>query len=245
MTIILLTSEHLADIEQQMQAWKIDYCDITTCAEAVHQWPEQRSYSCDLGRIPQPVVIIGEGVRVRNPSANAYLTPDSAPLRGYDWLPPEGWPAVGERVKCERCKGLGRWIKPGYRDGSQDKVCSACNGEGSTLPRVELTVTCQFCARQRAEPIHTIGWSCPAMCAQGTVPWGSAIWQTLPVVGDGCIAQNSDLYVEAVDGGEAVLWRCAIDDDDSDEPTFLFDRPDKPLRPDIDFVAILTDIEQP
>jgi hypothetical protein len=121
---------HLADIERQKAEWPLclqcggtgkHAATGTDAGPGIGFQPGPCPNGCVNGRIPQPVYIVGEGRQ--NFIAEGGFSP------------PAGWPAVGERVKCETCDGAGR-IMTG-QDYEVD--CPACNGEGSTLPRVELT----------------------------------------------------------------------------------------------------------
>jgi hypothetical protein len=74
-------------------------------------------------------MLIVPGDTVRDPSLNAFLTPDSAPVPGFALVAPKMWTDLaGERaqlrVTCKACRGMG---------AAKFKNCVTCNAVGSVL----------------------------------------------------------------------------------------------------------------
>lgn len=260
---VLLSPVQLADIERQ----KADWPECPNCLPDMPGWmlsggnerklPDGRwVWKCNCnpnltnltGRIPQPVYIVGEGMV----TASTQPAHPGSNLPGTSVLPPTGWPAVGERVQCETCGGIGGATAGGpafWRNGHLVRLagpntmtrvaCHDCNGEGATLPRVELTVTCEADDESCPHP--------PSVCrfndCDGTVPWGSALWQTLPVVE--CQRRVIEAHcVEVVTDKYVRMWHECVPDATHDR----WMHKQLPLDPASvrpgSFVAMLTDIEQ-
>jgi hypothetical protein len=205
--------------------------------------------------------LVVPGDRVRDLALDAYLTPDSAPIPGFKIVAPQRW--VEATGPCETCEGDGvieQWADE-YHFAEPD--CSDCiDGR----KRVALVVTCPddgtvalLTERERHQPRRpfiqatkcstcsgtgrVVFAHATACSGTGSVVFAHATVEVLPVVGDGYIVPGED-YVEAVDGGEVMLWRLLNPSDpEAHTSTFLFDAPGIQPVPGRDWVVALDNVE--
>jgi hypothetical protein len=208
--------------------------------------------------------LVVPGDRVRDLALDAYLTPDSAPIPGFKIVAPQRW--VGATGPCRyrmenaECRG---GVLYGMDRGYPLGKCPDCvDGR----KRVALVVTCPddgtvalLTERERHQPRRpfiqatkcstcsgtgrVVFAHATACSGTGSVVFAHATVEVLPVVGDGYIVPGED-YVEAVDGGEVMLWRLLNPSDpEAHTSTFLFDAPGIQPVPGRDWVVALDNVE--
>jgi len=153
-------------------------------------------------------------------------------VAGHPLAPPELWRKLTE--PCATCGGWGHVNSPRVLPPSY--LAHPCPNPDCDRGRqvVVLTADCPKCSGRAewcgyGDGLPDDDWR----CQQGVATLGRfTIPALLPVVGDGHIVPGAD-YIEAVDGGEVVLWRVfgGPGDDEGHTSTFLFDASDNQPQP--------------